>query len=233
MKKILSLLCAASLVLCFAACTKKTEEVKNDSADDVQEEITESADTPAIDEDEKTSVEDTSEDTSETSEDSAETSADITEKTEDETPEEIDVTRTFDPEGLDFVGYWVNDTGTPAMARIASTGPNLFTVVARIYRGVSEYDQYEIEALHTVTDDGTSTLVATSYELFHILENIDGTIEIMKQSPDFDNVHLVYDNSNQVEYVTWFFTEGDIEIVTFIRAYSLDNDLLMVEQMRN
>ena len=164
--------------------------------------------------------------------DEIETPADDTktEEQDDETEENL----LFDPQGSHFAGRWVNDSGTSAELQIVGDGTEPFQVIARVYETPTEFYQYEIVADHAVSTDGSSGLLVTDYQRYKIMDLGGGMFEITTIPGKIDEMLLVYDNTSSpgMEYVTWFYTEDDSDIITFIRT-DTDDYMLPVEKIRN
>ena len=99
----------------------------------------------------------------------------------------------FDPLGAHFAGQWVNERSSRCVLQITGNGVGPFEVTVRWSNSAYSFSQWEMTAVHEITETGDSRLVAQDcvrYDVTYVSETAFTyeTVEIGAMQFDYSNV---------------------------------------------
>ena len=124
----------------------------------------------------------------------------------------------FDPLGAHFAGQWVNERSSRCVLQITGNGVGPFEVTVRWSNSAYSFSQWEMTAVHEITETGDSRLVAQDcvrYDVTYVSETAFTyeTVEIGAMQFDYSNV-------SGKETIRWPYEPDAADECVFVRENS-------------
>ena len=121
----------------------------------------------------------------------------------------------FDPLGAHFAGQWVNELSSRCVLQITGNGVGPFRVTVRWSNSAFSFSQWEMTAVHEITETGDSRLVAQDcvrYDVTYLSET-----EFAYEAVEIGTMQLDYSNANGKETIRWAYELDVADECTFVR----------------
>ena len=121
----------------------------------------------------------------------------------------------FDPLGAHFAGQWVNELSSRCVLQIIGNGTSPFKVVVRWSNSAFSFSQWEMTAVHEITETGESRLVAQDcvrYDVTYLSES-----EFEYETVEIGAMQLDYSNANGKETIHWVYEPNTGDECIFVR----------------
>ena len=121
----------------------------------------------------------------------------------------------FDPLGAHFAGQWVNELSSRCVLQITGNGVGPFKVTVRWSNSAFSFSQWEMTAVHEITETGTSRLVAQDcvrYDVTYLNET-----EFEYETVEIGAMQLDYDNTDGKETILWAYETDVADECTLVR----------------
>ena len=121
----------------------------------------------------------------------------------------------FDPLGAHFAGQWVNELSSRCVLQIIGDGVGPFKVTVCWSNSAFSYSQWEMTAVHEITETGDSRLVAQDcvrYDVTYLSET-----EFTYETVEIGAMQLDYSNAGGKETVHWTYEPDAADECIFVR----------------
>ena len=121
----------------------------------------------------------------------------------------------FDPLGAHFAGQWVNELSSRCVLQIIGDGVGPFKVTVCWSNSAFSYSQWEMTAVHEITETGDSRLVAQDcvrYDVTYLSET-----EFTYETVEIGAMQLDYSNAGGKETVHWTYESDAADECIFVR----------------
>ena len=138
----------------------------------------------------------------------------------------------FDPLGAHFTGQWVNELSSRCVLQITGSGVGPFKVTVHWSNSAFSFSQWEMTAVHEITETGDSRLVAQDcvrYDVTYLSET-----EFEYEAVEIGTMRLDYSNNNGKENILWAYELDVADECTFVRENDqVLNPIKSVLEMEN
>ena len=113
----------------------------------------------------------------------------------------------FDPLGAHFAGQWVNELSSRCVLQILGNGVEPFKVTVRWSNSAYAFSQWEMTAVHVITETGDSRLVAQDcvrYDVTYLNET-----EFEYETVEIGAMQLDYCNTEGKETIRWAYDTAE------------------------
>ena len=127
----------------------------------------------------------------------------------------------FDPLGAHFAGQWVNELSSRCVLQITGNGVGPFKVTVHWSNSAFSFSQWEMTAVHEITETGDSRLVAKDcvrYDVTYLSET-----EFAYEAVELGTMQLDYSSNNGKETILWAYELDVADECTFVR----ENDQIL------
>lgn len=138
----------------------------------------------------------------------------------------------FDPLGAHFAGQWVNERSSRCVLQITGNGVGPFKVTVHWSNSAFSFSQWEMTAVHEITETGDSRLVAQDcvrYDVTYLSET-----EFVYEAVEIGTMQLDYSSNNGKETILWAYELDAADACTFVRENDqVLNPIQSVPEMEN
>ena len=121
----------------------------------------------------------------------------------------------FDPLGAHFAGQWVNELSSRCVLQITGNGVGPFRVTVRWSNSAFSFSQWEMTAVHEITETGDSRLVAQDCVRYDVTYSSE--TEFTYETVEIGTMQLDYSNANGKETIHWAYELDAADECTFVR----------------
>ena len=121
----------------------------------------------------------------------------------------------FDPLGAHFSGQWVNELSSRCALQITGDGVDPFGIAIRWSNSAVSFSQWEMTAVHEITENGESRLVAQDCVRYDVTYLSDTEFEYETQK--IGEMQLAYDNTDGKETIRWVYNLDSSDECTLVR----------------
>ena len=121
----------------------------------------------------------------------------------------------FDPLGAHFAGQWVNEYSSRCVLQIIGNGVGPFKVVVRWSNSAFSFSQWEMTAVHEITETGDSRLTAQDcvrYDVTYLSETA-----FTYETAQIGAMQLDYSNVGGKETIRWVYGPDTADECIFVR----------------
>ena len=121
----------------------------------------------------------------------------------------------FDPLGAHFAGQWVNERSSRCALQITGNGVGPFKVIIRWSNSAFSYSQWEMTAVHEITESGDSRLVAKDCVRYDVTYLND--TEYDYEAVEIGAMQFDYANADGKETIRWPYELDVADECVFLR----------------
>ena len=121
----------------------------------------------------------------------------------------------FDPLGAHFAGQWVNEISSRCVLQTIGNGVGPFRVTVRWSNSAFSFSQWEMTAIHQITETGDSRLVAQDCVRYDVTYSSE--TEFTYETVEIGTMQLDYSNANGKETIRWAYELDAADECTFVR----------------
>ena len=130
----------------------------------------------------------------------------------------------FDPLGAHFAGQWVNELSSRCILQTIGNGVGPFKLVIRWSNSAFSYSQWEMTAVHEITETGSSRLVAQDCVRYDVTYRNETEYDV--ETVEIGTAQLDYSNANGKETIRWAYELDAADECTFVReSYQVLNPI--------
>ena len=121
----------------------------------------------------------------------------------------------FDPLGAHFAGQWVNEISARCVMQITGDGVGPFKVIVRWSNSAFSFSQWEMTAVHEITETGDSRLVAQDCVRYEVTYSSETAFTY--ETVEIGAMQFDYSNAEGKETVRWPYAPDEADDCIFIR----------------
>ena len=127
----------------------------------------------------------------------------------------------FDPLGAHFAGQWVNELSSRCVLQITGNGVGPFRVTVRWSNSAFSFSQWEMTAVHEITETGDSRLAAQDCVRYDVTYQSETAFTY--ETVEIGAMELDYSNANGKEIIRWVYEPDTADECVFVR----ENDQIL------
>ena len=121
----------------------------------------------------------------------------------------------FDPLGAHFAGQWVNELSSRCVLQITGNGVGPFRVTVRWSNSAFSFSQWEMTAVHEITETGDSRLAAQDCVRYDVTYQSETAFTY--ETVEIGAMELDYSNANGKEIIRWVYEPDTADECVFVR----------------
>ena len=151
---------------------------------------------------------------------------------EESVPEEnVQDGQRFDPLGAHFAGQWVNELSSRCVLQIIGNGVEPFQIIVRWSTSAASFSQWEMTAVHEITETGSSRLVVQDCVRYDVTYLTDTAFQY--EAVEVGAMQLDYSNNGN-ESILWVYDPDLASECTLVReSYQVLYPLESILEMEN